>query len=81
LLKDNDGRLDLVFAVLPTATTQAMSLNIVYNNFAYDATSPCTLQNTKMVSPFASGAYNNADSVSVSGMNKLKTYDLLLGTK
>ncbi len=62
---NNDGRLDLVYAVLPTDTTQAMSLNIVYNTFASDPANPCTLQNTKMVSPFTSGAYNSAESTSV----------------
>lgn len=61
---NNDGRLDMIYATQPTDTTQAMTINILYNTFSYSPSNPCSLSNSDMISPFKSTAYNSQESVS-----------------
>jgi len=55
---NNDGRPDLIYATQPSSLQKSMGINIVYNNFAFDPLSPCTLKKANMTSPFNVSGYN-----------------------
>jgi integrin alpha FG-GAP repeat containing protein 1 len=70
---NGDGRLDLVWAVVPAEATQSMSLVVLYNSFPGDSSNPCKLQDTAMRSPFTNAAaFNSMESIS--GYSKVVSF-------
>jgi len=59
---NNDGRLDLIYSTQPADLNKAMSINVLYNTFAKDPSSPCSLGNNPLVSPFKPEAYNSEET-------------------